>query len=440
MDARYGSPRFDTDGTFLGYIGSCIDINALKHEEPGLKGTVATRDMALDAWDRIASSIAHEFKNLVGALVGDLWAIRKNAHDPAAVRQRAEEAEDAAIRGERAVEELLAAVRRPKSETVHVNRLITEAWTIFRGAAGDRVSMKMELAAEPDDVIVDPSHLQAALLNLVTNARDAMAKGGAIAIATRNVVVRLEAIDEPDLARGRYVMVAVSDIGVGMSDKVQRQAFENFTTKPAGQGTGIGLSQVRTFARHSRGTVRIESAPGKGTTVRIYLPQAITCTRRSRREPFVGEEQAMTTSRSIGRSSLVVLVVEDNDRIRNAEAEALSSCGYNVVTATDTNAALQLLTDLRVDLLVTDIRLPGSLDGIALARSAKQRWPGIKVLLVGGDVDQFTHEDLHPIVDDMLQKPFKIDELRERVTNLSDLRCAPRSILPDLFPQNTDPT
>jgi signal transduction histidine kinase len=126
-------------------------------------------------------------------------------------------------------------------------------------------------------VIVDSSHLQAALLNLVTNARDAMAEGGAATIATRSVVVRLEAIDEPDLAPGRDVMIAVSDTGVGMSDEVKRQAFEPFfTTKPAGQGTGIGLSQVRTFARHSSGRVRIESALGKGTTVRIYLPQAIT--------------------------------------------------------------------------------------------------------------------------------------------------------------------
>jgi PAS domain S-box-containing protein len=272
-----GVPRFDTDGNFLGYIGCCIDINAMKQQELGLKGTVATRDMALDAWDRIASGIAHEFKNLVGAIVGDLWAIRKNANDAAAVRRRAEEAEEAAIRGERAIEELLAAVRHPKSETVQVNRLISDARATLRGAAGERVSIEMHLAAEPDDVTVDPSHLQAALLNLVTNARDAMAEGGAMAIATRNVVVRLEAIDEPDLAPGRYVIIAVSDTGVGMSNEVRRQAFEAFfTTKPAGQGTGIGLSQVRTFARHSSGTVRIETAPEKGTTVRIYLPQAIT--------------------------------------------------------------------------------------------------------------------------------------------------------------------
>jgi PAS domain S-box-containing protein len=271
-----GTPRFDTDRTFLGYIGSCIDINALKQAEMGLRGRVATRDMVLDAWDRIASSIAHEFKNLVGAFVGDLWAIRKNADDAAAVRRRADEAEEAAIRGERAIEELLAAARRPKSETVQVNRLITDAWTLLRGAAGERVSVEMDLAAEPDDVIVDPSHLQSALLNLVTNARDAMVEGGTITVATKSVVVRLEAIDEPDLAPGRYVMVAVRDTGAGMSDEVRRQAFEPFfTTKGAGQGTGIGLSQVRTFARHSSGTARIESAPGKGTTVRIYLPQAI---------------------------------------------------------------------------------------------------------------------------------------------------------------------
>ncbi len=127
-------------------------------------------------------------------------------------------------------------------------------------------------------------------------------------------------------------------------------------------------------------------------------------------------------SSSIGRSGLVVLVVEDNDRVRSAEADALNSCGYTVLTVADAHAALQLLFDLRVDLLVTDIRLPGRLDGIALARSVKQRWPDIKIVIVGGDVDQFSREDLSPIVDDMLQKPFRMDELQERVANLSPAR------------------
>jgi PAS domain S-box-containing protein len=272
-----GVPRFDADQAFLGYIGSCIDINAIKQTERGLKTTVASRDIALDALDRIAGGIAHEFTNLVTAFVGDLWGIRRNADDPAAVRRRTEEAEEAAIQGQRIIEQLLATVRhRSRSEATHVNRLVTDTWTILRGAAGEGVSIEMDLAAEPDDAIVDPAHLQAALLNLVKNARDAMVEGGIVKITTRNVTVRPETIDEPDLAPGRYVMLAVCDPGVGMADEVSQHAFEPFfTTKELGRGTGLGLSQVRAFARHSGGTAHIESAPSKGTTVRIYLPQAM---------------------------------------------------------------------------------------------------------------------------------------------------------------------
>jgi PAS domain S-box-containing protein len=270
-----GVPRFDADGAFLGYIGSCIDINAIKKAELGLKDTVVTRDMVLDALDRVTGGIAHEFSNLVGAFVGDLWAIRKNANDADAVRRRAEEAEEAAIQGGRMIEQLLAAVRHPpRSETTHVNRLVTDTWAILRGAAGERVSVEMDLAAAPDDAVAGPADLQAALLNLVTNARDAMADGGTVTITTRNVTVRPEAINEPDLAPGRYIMLAVHDTGVGMSDEVLQHAFEPFfTTKEPGRGTGLGLPQVRAFARHSGGTARVESAPAKGTTVRIYLQQ-----------------------------------------------------------------------------------------------------------------------------------------------------------------------
>lgn len=271
-----GVPRFDGDGAFQGYIGSCIDINAIKQVELGLKDTVARQDIGLDALDRIAGGIAHEFQNLVGSLVGDLWFIRKHADNPDAVRRRAEEAEESATRGGRIIDQLLAAVRqRQRPEAVQVNRLIAEAQTLLRGAAGERVGIETYLAAKPDDAIVDPAHLQAAVLNLVSNARDAMAGGGTVTIETRNITIRPEAIDEPDLAPGRYIVIAVRDTGAGMSEGVLRHAFEPFfTTKAAGRGTGLGLGQVRAFARHSGGTARIESASGKGTTVRIYLPQA----------------------------------------------------------------------------------------------------------------------------------------------------------------------
>lgn len=270
-----GVPRFDADQTFLGYIGSCIDINAIKQSEMGLKDTVVRRDIALDALDRVAGGIAHEFSNLVAAFLSDLWAIRKCADDPDAVRQRATEAEEAAIQGGRIIDQLLETARQhPRSEAIRINQLISDTWTILRGAAGERVGIEMDLAAEPDDAMIDPAHLQAALLNLVTNARDAMRDGGTVKLTTRNVTLRPETIDEPDLAPGRYIMLAVHDTGSGMSEEVSQHAFEPFfTTKDAGRGTGLGLSQVRAFARHSGGTVHIESAPAKGTTVRIYLPR-----------------------------------------------------------------------------------------------------------------------------------------------------------------------
>jgi len=271
-----GVPRFTADGVFQGYIGSCIDINALKQEELGLKDTVVSRDMALDALDRIAGGIAHEFKNLMNAFVGTLWFIRKSADDPNAVRQRAEDAEMAVVQAGQIIEQLLATVRHhPRSETIRVNQLVADMRGILCGAAGARVRLEMDLVAAPDDAIVDPAHLQAALLNLVTNARDALAEGGTVTIETRNVTVRPESIDEPDFAPGRYILLTVRDTGGGMSDEVLQHAFEPFfTTKEGVGGTGLGLSQVRAFARHAGGTVRIESAPAKGTAVRIYLPHA----------------------------------------------------------------------------------------------------------------------------------------------------------------------
>ena len=269
-----GVPRFDPDGAFLGYIGSCIDIHAIRQAAAGLKDTVVYQDITLDALDRIAGGIAHEFSNLVAAFLSDLWAIRKHADDPGIVRQRTTEAEDAAIEGGRIIERLLATVRqRPKVEAIHVNRVITDTWTILRGAAGEHVRIEMDLGAAPDDATVDPAHLQAALLNLVTNARDAMSDGGTVTLTTRNMTVRPEAIDDPDLAPGRYIVLSIGDTGAGMSEDVARHAFEPFfTTKDVGRGTGLGLSQVRAFAKHSGGTAHIESAPAKGTTVRIYLP------------------------------------------------------------------------------------------------------------------------------------------------------------------------
>jgi PAS domain S-box-containing protein len=270
-----GVPRFAADGAFLGYIGSCIDINAIKRAEAGLTDKVATRDMALDALDRIAANVAHEFNNLVAAFLADLRLIERSAHDPAAVRRRAEEAGDAAIKGGQIIEQLLNNVRhRPPAERLDVNQLIMDIAPILRATAGEQVTFQLELTATHGAAVVDPGYLQVALLNLIANARDAIEGAGIVIVATKNMTVRSEALDRPHLAPGRYVVIAVQDSGEGMTDDVLKHCFEPFfTTKAPDRGTGLGLSQVRAFARHAGGTTHIESEIGRGTTIRIYLPQ-----------------------------------------------------------------------------------------------------------------------------------------------------------------------
>jgi PAS domain S-box-containing protein len=269
-----GVPRPDLYGVFQGYIGSCIDITALKQLEFGLEEKIMTRDIALNAASRIAASIAHEAQNFITALGSALWFIHKNPGDPSVVRKRVDDVEKAAHQASQVIQQLLATVRhRSNRELVHLNGVIADMRAILQGAAGEHVSIDMNLSAAPDSTTVNRAHLQAALLNLVTNARDAMPEGGTVAIETRNVSVRPESIDERELTPGRYVVVIVSDTGEGMSEEVRERALEPFfTTKDGDHGTGLGLPQVSAFAGQSGGTVRIESVVAKGTTVRIYLP------------------------------------------------------------------------------------------------------------------------------------------------------------------------
>ena len=269
-----GEPRADSDGAFIGYIGSCIDINALKQVDRGLHLTVTNRLVALDALDRVATTMAHEFKNILMGVQIFQGAIRGAVNDPAAVLHLVDQAEASVAEGNTIIRGLLDAVRHPtKLEAIHVNQVIGESQAILRGAAGATATLALDdLAAQPDEVIVDPAQLLSALLNLVTNAREAMPEGGSIAISTKNMIVRPETLDEPELPPGRYIVVSVSDTGIGMDEAVLEHSLDPFfTTKD--YGTGIGLSQVRAFIRNNGGIERITSAAGKGTSVRLYLPE-----------------------------------------------------------------------------------------------------------------------------------------------------------------------
>jgi len=249
-------------------------------------------------------------------------------------------------------------------------------------------------------------------LNLAVNARDAMPGGGRLTLATRHV--RLSAADlaeQDSAAPGEYVEVAVSDTGTGMDEATRARVFEPFfTTKPLGQGTGLGLSQVYGFARQSGGLVRLDSAPGRGTTVRLYLPRDTV---------GAGEQGAEAGSERVAAppqaaAERVVLLVEDEAGVRAVAAERLRELGYTVLEAGDGPAALRLLRPgARVDLLVTDVGLPKGLNGRQVAEMARERRPGLPVLFITGDAGDTLDGHLAPGA--VVGKHFDVEMLVERV-------------------------
>jgi CheY-like chemotaxis protein len=289
---------------------------------------------------------------------------------------------------------------------VDLNAVITGMQDLLESALGHRVQMELRLASGLWPAMVDPTQIELVILNLVINARDAMPNGGIATIETENC--RREAPARPEEpAAGDYVVVKVIDVGVGMTPEIQAKAFEPFfTTKPPGAGSGLGLSQVFGTARQSGGDVQIESAPGKGTTISVYLPRAIARLERAAVRPPEAAEQ--------GTSQAVVLAVDDDDAVRNTTADILRGLGYGVLQAASGEAALELLhQDGMIDVLLTDVVMTG-ISGPELARRARQWQPRLPIVFISGYADPAgIAEDvlLHPLV----RKPFRPAELRRQI-------------------------
>jgi CheY-like chemotaxis protein len=320
----------------------------------------------------------------------------------------------AAWRGSGLTEQLLAFSRREeiRPELVSVDELLRDIVLLCQKAVGEGI----EIVLRPQPMLwrcrIDPGQLEAVLLNLAANARDAMNGSGRLTIAADNLVIG--ARDDVELAAGEYVMVAVSDTGCGMTREVMARAFEPFyTTKGPGKGTGLGLSQVYGFSRQCGGTARIESKIGKGTTVRIYLPRA------------EGETSELRSLNDLSRAShapdgtAAILIVEDHDDVRQTITEVLSHLGYRVLTATTGAEALAVLRQEKlIEVLLSDVVLPGGLSGIELARAARQLKPGLKVVLSSGYVGDEVRDDLVPGEFCFLPKPYRPAELAAKLTEV----------------------
>ena len=415
-----GVPRLDDAGRFLGYTGCGVDITEARLAAEELERRVAERTAELmsaeetlrqaqkmEAVGQLTGGIAHDFNNMLQGVVGALEMARRRVAEGRAgeAGRYLDAAREAAERAAGLTRRLLAFARRQRLEPkpVDADGLVAGLAELIRSTAGPGVGVELRLRDGTGSVLCDPSELESALLNLCINARDAMPEGGRLLIGTEKVHLTEADIPDGEAAPGRYLAISVADTGAGMPPGVLERVFEPFfTTKPVGQGTGLGLSQVYGFVRQSGGLVRIESAPGRGTMVRLLLP-------RHEHVEAAEERGAMPPLRADARGT--VLLVDDEDAARGPAADRLRELGHAVLEARDGPEALRVLaSSARPDLLVTDVGLPNGMNGRQVAETARERIPGLPVLFITG----YAGTALPPGVE-VIGKPFELDALSLRV-------------------------
>ncbi len=432
------APLVNDAGVVTGLIGSSIDVTARKEAEAQLlelnrtlearvSEAVAEREAAqaalrqsqkMEAVGQLTGGIAHDFNNLLAGITGslDLIKLRLGQGRIADVERYLSVAHGAAQRAASLTHRLLAFSRRQTLLPVptDVNVLVRDMQELIDRTVGPSICLNVVLEAAASTCLVDPAQVENALLNLCINARDALPNGGEIAICTYNQALQRGPQLDPELVPGIYLTICVADDGVGMNAETLGKAFEPFfTTKPVGAGTGLGLSMIYGFAKQSGGQVRIESHEGKGTRVYLQLPSHAV----QAEAPYPARPATEAPWASAGET---VLVVDDEPSVRLFVSEVLGNYGYVVIEAADSLAGLQLLrSDTRIDLLVTDIGLPGGIDGRQMAQAGRETRPGLPVLFMSGYAQPHVLDDTpaDPLTA-VMGKPFALEALTRNVEGL----------------------
>ncbi len=392
--------------------GALIEANQRLRQEGARREEVETQVRQLQKMEslgQLTGGIAHDFNNMLAIVMGSLEMARRKLGrgDQAA----AEEAMHTATEGARAAAQLtrrlLAFSRNEalKPRLLDPNTFLAGMQDLLRRTLGESVRVDTELEADLPHVCVDPAQLESVIVNVAINARDAMPGGGKLCI--RSEMALIEAGD-PILAPGAYVSISLSDTGTGIPHEIIHRVFDPFfTTKGPGKGTGLGLAQVYGFARQSGGSVKIESEPGKGTKVMLYLPQ---------HDGMAEEGEAPAATMPMAKESEIILMVEDNEQVREVSADQLGELGYTVIAAESAHDALaQLAVQPKVDLLLTDVIMP-EVDGRTLSELVHARRPEVKVLFTTGYVADV---ELGPGAE-VLHKPFTQEQLAQKVREVLD--------------------
>jgi PAS domain S-box-containing protein len=403
LDIRFSSaPVRDRGGRVRTIVYVLEDVTQRNAVEAQLR-----QAQKMEAIGNLTGGMAHDFNNLLGVIIGNLDLLRpKVASDPEN-HELAGDALDAALRGADLTRRLLAFARRQplRPERIELNVLVERSTALLRRMLGENIEFRVEFDPEPWPTLVDPPQLEAAIANLATNARDAMPKGGKLIIRTAKAHLDAHYAEQhPEVAIGDYAVVEICDTGVGVPPEILGRIFEPFfTTKEEGKGSGLGLAMVFGFVKQSGGHISVYSEVGEGSCFRIYLPRAgeiaAAAAPPAREQPPSGRES--------------VLVVEDNEKLRRVVVRQIAGLGYRLFEAEDAAAALAILRGREhIDLLFTDIVMPGEMSGSELANAATSLVPGIKVLFTSG-FPEARAESSGWIGSDarLLAKPYRKEEL-----------------------------
>ena len=424
QDPRYfeirSSPLRDADGEIIGAFQFIYDVTERLSEQKRLADAEESlrQSQKMEAVGQLTGGLAHDFNNLLAGITGafEMIGARLSQGRTSDVERYLAAGQGATRRAAALTHRLLAFSRRQTltPRPLVVNRLLNDLSELIRRSVGPGIALETVAASGLWPTMIDANQLENAILNLCINARDAMPDGGRITIETGNKWLDRRTAKEHGLEAGQYVTVCVSDTGTGIDKAILDRVFDPFfTTKPIGQGTGLGLSMVYGFARQSHGHVRIYSEPGQGTMVCLYLPRHFG-------EAEAGETDAVVHSQGAAGAGETVLVVDDEPTVRMLIVDALSELGYACAEAADGPAALAILQGSQaIDLLITDVGLPGGLNGRQVADAARAVRPDLKTLFITGYAENavLNHGHIERGME-VLTKPFAISDLTARVERL----------------------
>jgi len=408
-NAVFIGPVYDTDGKLQYFFASQLDVTRRRNTEQSYR-----QAQKMESIGQLTAGLAHDFNNLLQVVNGNLELLSA-ARDPERIKRYVAAAQSAAERGAKLTRQLLAFARKTRLEprAVDLAQLVSEFSDLIESAVAGQVELHLSLRRGLSHVVVDPDQLEMALLNIVNNARDAMPGGGLVTIAT--VPARVEEDGDGDLPAGDYVALEVRDDGQGMSPDVIERAIEPFfTTKGVGKGTGLGLAMASGFVRQSGGRLEIESEPGQGTTIRMLFPVM-------QPEKHVAETAPHVPAAALPQTGDAqhILVVEDHDEVLAIAREILEGAGYRVTTAMSGEEALGVFErthgETRIDLLFTDLVMPGGMNGLMLADAVGERDASVSVLMTTGYNEELVVSGPRARATDVLSKPYRRAELLDRV-------------------------